>query len=175
MKIFYASSNIEIIINESDIENVFKPIYTTDIANVQKYLGKGSGWIIDSLIDHAISILKYNLLAGSSYLKLPKEVDHPEKGLINIQNANDNECFKWCLVRHLNPADHNPRRITKADKDFAKSLEFKDIQFLLKTRDIRKTEKENCIGISVFGYENKVKYPFYVSKNVVKINILIYY
>ena len=175
MKIFYASSNIEIIINESDIENVFKPIYTTDIANVQKYLGKGSGWIIDSLIDHAISILKYNLLAGSSYLKLPKEVDHPEKGLINIQNANDNECFKWCLVRYLNPADHNPRRITKADKDFAKSLDFKDIQFLLKTRDIRKTEKENYIGISVFGYENKVKYPFYVSKNVVKINILIYY
>ena len=60
---FYASSNIERIINESDIENVLKPIYTTDIATVQKYLGKGSGWIIDSLIDHAISILKYNLLA----------------------------------------------------------------------------------------------------------------
>ena len=172
---FYASSNVEIIINESDIENVFKPIYTTDIANVHKYLGKGSGWIIDSLRDHAISILKYNLLAGSSYMKLPKEVDHSEKGLINIQNANDNECFKWCLVRYLNPADHNPIRITKADKDFAKSLDFKDIQFLLKTRDIRKIEKENCIGNSVFDYENKVKYPFYVSKNVVKINILIYY
>ena len=40
MKIFYASSNIEIIINESDIENVFKPIYTTIIANMQKSLGK---------------------------------------------------------------------------------------------------------------------------------------
>ena len=87
--------------------------------------------------------------------------------MINIQNANDNECFKWCLVIYLNPADHNPRRIIKTVKDFAKSLDFKDIQFLLKTRDIRK--------ISVFGYESKVKYPVYVSKNVVKINILIYY
>ena len=25
----------------------------------------------------------------------------------------------------LNPADHNPRRITKADKDFAKKRDFK--------------------------------------------------
>ena len=24
----------------------------------------------------------------------PKELDHPKKGLINIQNIDDNECFK---------------------------------------------------------------------------------
>ena len=28
----------------------------------------------------------YNPLAGSSYIKLPKELEHPRKGLINIQN-----------------------------------------------------------------------------------------
>ena len=32
-----------------------------------------SGWIIDSVIDHNINISKYNPLAGSSYIKLPKE------------------------------------------------------------------------------------------------------
>ena len=68
------------------------------------------------------------------------------------------------MVRYLNPADHNPRRITKADKDFAKKLDFKDIKFPVKTRDIHKIEKKNSIGISVFGYENKEKYPVYVSK-----------
>ena len=73
-------------------------------------------------------------MAGSSYIKLLKELDHARKGLIN------NEWFKWCLVRYLNPADHNPRRITKADKDFAKRLDFKDIKFLL--RDIQKLKKE---------------------------------
>ena len=30
-------------------------------------LGKGSGWIIDSVINHNLSISKYNPLAGSSY------------------------------------------------------------------------------------------------------------
>ena len=62
-----------------------------------------------------------------------------------------------CLVRYLNPADDNPRRITKADKNFAKRLNFK-------IRDIHKLEKDNSIGISVFGYENKEKYPTYLSK-----------
>ena len=49
---------------------------------------------LDSVTDHTISVSKYNPLAGSSYIKLPHELDHPRKGLINIQNIDDNECFK---------------------------------------------------------------------------------
>ena len=95
---FYSSSKAEIIINESDID-VF---YTTIIKNIQRSSGKGSGWIIDLVIDHTISISKYNPFAGNSYIKLPKELDHPRKGLINIQNIDDKDCFNWCLVRYLN-------------------------------------------------------------------------
>ena len=73
---------------------MFKSIYTASISNTQKFLGNGSGWIIDSVIDHNISISKYNLLAGRNYIKLPKELNHSGKGLINIQNINDNKCFK---------------------------------------------------------------------------------
>ena len=40
---FYSSSKAEILINESDIDNVFKSIYTTIITNIKKSLGKGSG------------------------------------------------------------------------------------------------------------------------------------
>ena len=42
--------------------------------------------------------------------------------MINIQNIDDNERFKWSLVSYLNPANHHPVIITKADKDFAKKL-----------------------------------------------------
>ena len=83
---------------------MFKSIYTAVVSNIQRSLGKGSGWIIDSVIDHNISISKYNPLAGSTYIKLSKELDYPKKRLINIQNIDDNECFKWSLVRYLNPA-----------------------------------------------------------------------
>ena len=102
------------------MDDLFESIYTSIISNIQKYLGKCSVWIVDSVIDHSISITKYNPLAGKSHIKLTKELDHPRKGLINNQNIDDNECFKWILVRYFNPAYRNPIRITKADKYFAK-------------------------------------------------------
>ena len=106
---------------------------------------------------------------------LPKELNHSRKGLINIENIDDNECFKWCLVRYLHPVDHNPKRITKANIDFAKKLYFKDVKFPVKVRDINKIEKKNSIGITVFGYENKENTQCTYQKNVVKKNMLIYY
>ena len=69
---FYSSSKGEIIINESDIENVFKSVCTIIITNIQKSLGKGSGWIIDSVIDHTVSVSKCNPLVWRSYMNLPK-------------------------------------------------------------------------------------------------------
>ena len=118
---FYSSSKAEIIISENDIDDVFQSICTEIITNIQKPLGKGSGWIIDSVIDHAISISKYNPLGGSIYTKLPRALDHPRRGLIKIQNIDDNECFKWSKVRYLNPADHHQARIKKAEIFFAAS------------------------------------------------------
>ena len=79
--------------NESDIDDVFKSVYTTVISMIQKSLGKGSGWIIDSVIDCNISISKYNPLTGSSYIESPKKLNHPRKRLISIQNIDDNECL----------------------------------------------------------------------------------
>ena len=40
---FYLTSKAEIIINESDIEDVFQSIYPTIITNIHKSLGNGSG------------------------------------------------------------------------------------------------------------------------------------
>ena len=108
-------------------------------------------------------------MVGSSYTELPKELDNPKKSLINIQNINDNECFKWCLFRYLHDADHNPARMRKVDKHFARELDFHNIRFPVKIRDIhKKKKKKKSIGISVFGYENKEKYPIYVSENTFK-------
>ena len=87
--------------------------------------------------DHSINISKYNPLLGSSCIKLPNELDYPRKGLINIPSIDDNECFKWCLVRYLHPAVRSTGRITKADKDFAEKLDIKDTKFPIRVRDIQ--------------------------------------
>ena len=40
---FYSSSEAEIIITESDTDDVFQSIYSTNITNIQKFLGRSSG------------------------------------------------------------------------------------------------------------------------------------
>ena len=73
------------------------------------------------------------------------------------------------LLFYLRSADNNPRRITNAVKLFGDDLDFEEIKFLVKIKDIRKTKKKkNSLGASVFGYEVKEKYPIYVSKNALK-------
>ena len=60
---------------------------------------------------------------------------------MSIQNIDDNECFKWCLVKYLHPADHHAAKIIKAEKTFAKELVLNDIKFPVKIKDIHKIEK----------------------------------
>ena len=61
------------------------------------YLQTKGFWIQIPLLPRNIDISKYSLLAGSSYIKLLKELDHPRKSLINIQNIGNNDCFKLYL------------------------------------------------------------------------------
>ena len=50
----------------------------------------------------------------------------------------------------MHPADCDPARITKANKDLANKLDFKDIKFPVKIRDIRKIEKKRILFALVF-------------------------
>ena len=168
------SSKAEIIINENDIDDVFQSIYTITISKIQKYLGKGLGWIINSVIDHTISISNYNPLAESNYIKLSGELDHPRTGLIDIENIDDNECSKWNIVRYLNLTDHHPRRITKSDKDFAKKHDFKDIKFPVKTRDIHKLKKRITSALVFLDMKIKKNIQSMHQKKCCEKNMLIY-
>ena len=134
---------------------------------MQNFLGKDSVWIIDWVIDHNISISKYNPSAGSSYAKLLKELYHPRKRLINIQNIDVNKCFKWCLVRYLNPADHKLARVTKGDQDFSKERDFKNIHKIEKKRILP------ALVLLIMKIRKNIQFMY--QKNVVKKNISIYY
>ena len=76
--------------------------------------------------------------------------------MTDIPNINDNQCFKWYLIRYIHPGDKNLEKIRKVGEGLARELDFKDMTFPVKKKDI-------CISISIFGYENK--YPIYVPKN----------
>ena len=126
------------------------------------WTGEGSGWIIDRIEDINIDISNYDPLAGSSYIILPPELNNPKKGLINLKNK-DNECFKWCHIRFINPTNSHPERINKQDKKIADTLDYRGINFPMKARDYEIIEERFNINVNVFGYENRV-FPLYVSK-----------
>ena len=148
---FYSNSKAETIIKKSHILDESIPQLYETYKNILEKI-----WPF-SVVSPTVNISKYNLLGGSSCINYQKELDHPKNCLINIQNIIDNECFKWCLVRYSHPADHHPARTRQVDKLYGGKLDFKDIKFPLKVRDIHKIEKKNSISISVFGYKNKKK------------------
>ena len=131
-----------------------------EILNViDKWVSEGSGWVIDRIDSHYINVTTYTPLHGSSYVELPTELRNPKKGLINIKNKDD-ECFRWCHIRHLNPQEKNPRRINKVDKEMINELNYDGIDFPLSQKHYNKVEKQNNTRINVFGYEKGQPFPF---------------
>ena len=106
--------------------------------------------------------MTYRPVLGNSYIDLPIELRGPKKGLINIKNK-DQKCFLWCHVRHINPLKEHPGKIKKVNKRLASHLNHDGIGFPVKEKDFDKIEVQNNISINVFGYENKLVFPIYIS------------
>ena len=162
-RIGYFNSKPKTITNANDFQESLDVNVEQIMNDIHKWISEGSAWIIKSINGHYINIIKYEPLTGSSYIKLPTELQHHKHGLINLKNK-DNECFRWCHVRHLNPRNDNPQRIKKTDKAFMPQLDYQGIEFPVSVKQYNKIETQNNININVFGYENKQTYPIYVSK-----------
>ena len=135
-----------------------------EILNViDKWVSEGLGCVIDRIDSHYINVTLYKPLNGSSYMELPMELRNPKKGLINIKNKDD-ECFRWCHIRHLNPQTEHPERIKKEDKKMINELNYDGINFPSSQKHYNKVEKQNSIRINVFGYENGQPFPIHISK-----------
>ena len=105
----YFNSSAKLVINHRyKLNKSFQEI----LYRIDAWINKVSGWIIEPIESQYINIITYKPLAGSSYIDLPIELCSPRKGLINIKN-NDQKCFLWCHVRHINPIKEHPGRILK--------------------------------------------------------------
>ena len=128
---------------------------------IDVWISEGSGWTIERIEKHFINFVKYQPLKGSSYVKLPIDFQNSLKGLINIQNK-DNECFRWCHIRYLNPQKKNPQRIKDTDKEFINKLDYNNVKFPVMIKDIPKVETQNNINVNVFGWKNSSAFPNYI-------------
>ena len=76
------------------------------------------------------SVIIEHLKTSRKLSKTVRQAENVSQVGSNISLYSDeNESFKRCLVRYLHTADHNPRRITKADKGFATKPNFKSQRY----------------------------------------------
>ena len=154
--VYFNSITKTVINSEFNLNKSFQEIW----CRIDNWINEGSGWIIESISCEYANISMYSPLIRSSFVELPNELKNPKKGLINIKN-NDNKCFPWCRVRHLNLIKKHPERIKK-DKKLANDLNYEGIEFHVSKKDYCKIEKQNNICITVFCYENGIIYPLYI-------------
>ena len=156
--VYFNSVTKTVINHRFKLKNSFQEI----LYMIDAWINNGSGWNVESIESQYINISTYRPLSVNSYMDLPVELRNPRKGLINIKNK-DQKCFLWYHVRHINPSKEHPERILKTDKKIAKKLDYDETEFPVQEKDFNKIEVKNNIYINVFGYENGLVFPIYVS------------
>ena len=162
-KTAFFNRKAKIVIKANDIEPELNMSRQEILNVINKWVSEGSGWVIDRIDSHYINVTLYKPLNGSSYMELPTELRNPKKGLINIKNKDD-ECFRWCHIRHLNPQEKDPQRIKKEDKKMINEMNYEGIEFPVSQKHYNKVEKQNSIRINVFGFEDGQAFPIHISK-----------
>ena len=155
-------SDIEINIAEKDDKKLLDKM----IARIEEVLANfqqsGSNWVFQEIQRLEIHFANWQPLGGSTFIPLPAKLKN-KKAVINPKNE-DNQCFKWCIARALNPVKKNSERITKELIEQAKSLNWNGLKFPVGLKAIKIFENNNpSISINVFGYEEEV-YPLKIAK-----------
>ena len=153
----YFNSTTTIILNELDIGDFYDKAVEEILNRIARWISKGSGWVIERILNLYLNIVSYVPLKGRSYFSLPGELRNSRKGLINLQN-DDNECFRWCHVRHISPDKKDPQRITQKDRRIAQTLDYTGVTFPVTIKDMGRIEKQNKININAYLYNEDGKY-----------------
>jgi len=157
----------EVNMEATDVNELYTNAVDKMMESMAIFLMGGSGWKFVAVQKLNINTVQYEPLKGSSYISLPKYLAD-KKAIINTKNE-DNQCFKWCLARALNPVVEHSERVTKELRKQAEDLNWNDITFPVPLDEIDKFERNNTdLSINVFGYEDSMKrfvYPLRISKH----------
>ena len=159
-KTAFFNGKAKIVTKVDDIEHELNMSRQEILNTIDKWASEGLGWVINHIDSHYINVTLYKPLNGSSYIELRTELRNPKKGLINIKNKDD-EWFRWCHIRHLNPQEKDPQRIKRDDKRSIEGLNYEGIEFPVSQKHYNKVEKHNSIRT---GYENGQPSPIHISK-----------
>src|SRR5688572_24100945 len=101
-------SKTVIVLEATDVGEIYSNAVDKIKESMASYQMRGSNWRFRAVLKLDIDTVEYTPLKGNSYIPLPEYLAN-KKAIINLKN-HDDECFKWCIVRALNPTEDNPDR-----------------------------------------------------------------
>lgn len=136
------------------MDQVNREVSFNKIINIFIFLG----WSLDNIKYLDLNINKFNPVKASSYIPLPKTLKW-KRAIVNVEN-NDQCCFAWSIISALYPSDVNSNRMGSYPH-FSNILNFTNIEFPMKLKDIKKFEILNNISVNVYGLEKIKQHPFF--------------
>jgi len=136
-------SKNKIVLESTDKNELLSLLAEQVLEDLAKFQMNGSGWSFHSIVALDIHTVGYKPLRRGAFVKLRKFLSRKE-ALVNMKFRNemttkeDNQCFKWCIARALNPVERDSGRISKILRKQAESLNFTGITFLVSLKAIDK-------------------------------------
>ena len=119
---------------------------------IEAWSKRGSGWVIDKILEAYINVAKYQPMQGGSYMPPPKKLQN-KKAIINVQNR-DNQCLRWAIRAAFFPASKGTKVTRTSSYPTEDGLNFAGIDFPTPVSQIDKLERQNPnLAINVFGWE----------------------
>ena len=160
----YFQSQRKINLEKTEVKDILKEMIKEILNTLSIYLKNGSGWYFKEVIRLEVHIVEYKAMKGGSYIPLPNFIMR-KKAIINMENG-DNKCFLWSILRYLHPREKHSPRISDLKK-YENDLNFKEINFPVKVKDITKFENQNPVlpGINIFSVnDNNKVYPLRINQ-----------
>ena len=112
-------SKTEVNLESTNSNELFFKRKETVLESLAKFQSQGRTWKFRSVLSLYLHTVKYEPLGGSSYIPLQMFLAS-KKAIINLKNEDD-ECFKWAIIRALNPAEKHSERIDKNLRETSRS------------------------------------------------------
>ena len=160
-KTAYFNSKAKTITNATEIGSELSISKKEILNTIDIWASEGSGWTTDKIASNYINIVVYQPLHGSSYIDLPDELKNLAKGLINMKNKDD-ECFRWCHIRHLNPQKMILRELKRLTNNILKSWITQTLYFQYRKNSITKLRNRTALKSTylVMKMNNHTRFTF---------------
>ena len=164
-KFAFHSKNLKLVLEGTDEEELYNEMVDEIEEEIQKVGdAEGSGWHFVEVEQLVLHTTRWDPINAGSYIDLPPALKN-KNAIINMKNQ-DEECFKWCILRALNPKNKNAERVDSDLKSKVETLNMQGIRYPVSFRDIDRFESQNPeISITVLGYNQDERvFPLKVSK-----------